>query len=153
MEVFTLGGREFKLIKLDAMKQFHVARRLGPILADLLPSMKGVMKLVKKGSVPTVESLTAEMSSRPESEQLESAAEFLSPIMDGLSKLSDEESEMVLRTLLSGVEMKQSAGNWLRISNGTLFAVQDLDLPVMLNLAGRSFMHNLAGFFASLPQK
>ena len=34
---FEIGGRQFKLNKIDAIKQFHVARRVSPILGDLMP--------------------------------------------------------------------------------------------------------------------
>lgn len=136
---FEFGGRKFQLSKIDALKQFHIVRRVGPILSDLLPAMKDIGKLQK--------------SDISEGEKLDNIAKFVTPIMEGLSKLSDADSELVLHNLLQSVEMQQVSGNWIRVSNGTLFVVQDLELPALLNLAGRAFMFNLAGFFAGLPQK
>lgn len=136
---FVVGGREFKLCKIDAFKQFHVVRRIGPILSDLVPALKDAKKLQDK-------TLT-------EDEKLDAIGKLVSPIMEGLSKLSDADAEMVMFNLLQAVEMKQSAGNWIRVSTGSMLMVQDLELPAMLQLAGRAFVFNLSGFFSALPQQ
>lgn len=137
---FSLGGREFKLSKVDAFKQFHIARRIGPILADLLPALSDAKKLQNSDGLP-------------EDEKLDGIAKIAAPIMSGLSKLSDAESELVLHGLLSAVEMKQSTGGWARVSHNNILMVGDLELPMLLQLAGRAFMYNLSGFFSALPQK
>jgi hypothetical protein len=41
---FSIGTRNFKLGKLDAFKQFHIVRRIGPLLSELLPAMKDMGK-------------------------------------------------------------------------------------------------------------
>jgi hypothetical protein len=141
---FSLAGRDFKLCKLDAFKQFHVVRKVGPILADLLPAMKDI------GKVKNVESL-------PSDEQMENVAKVAAPVMTGLSKLSDRDAEFVLCVLLSCVEMKRPEGNWARVArvedkDNCFLMFQDMELPMLMNLAGRAFMYNLSGFFAGLPQ-
>ncbi len=135
---FEFGGKKFQLSKIDAFKQFHIVRRVGPILSDLLPAMKDAKKL-------TAENLSEE-------EKFEGLAKLATPIMSGLSKLSDADAELVLFGLLQAVEMQQPAGNWMRVSTGSLLMVQDLELPALLQLAGRSFMYNLSNFFGALPQ-
>lgn len=136
---FQIGGRNFKLCKIDAFKQFHIVRRVGPMLSDLLPAMKGM-------SGKNLESL-------PEDEKLDAISKFVAPIMNGLSKLPDADADLVLFGLLAAVEAQQTTGNWIRISTGSMLMVQDLELPIMLQLAGRAFMYNLSGFFGALPQK
>ena len=133
---FTLGTREFKLAKLDPFKQFHIVRRLGPILADLLPALSEIKKL----------------GASAESNQLEAVAKFAEPIMNGLSKLSDVDADLVLFGLLQAVEMKQIQGNWAKVASNSMLMIQDLELPILLNLAGRAFVFNLSDFFAALPQ-
>lgn len=137
---FSIGGRNFKLCKIDAFKQFHIVRRIGPLLSDLLPAMKGMQNL------KNVEAL-------PESEKLDVLAKFAGPIMNGLSKLPDADADLVLFGLLSAVEVQQAAGNWARVATSNMLMIQDLELPALLQLAGRAFMFNLAGFFGALPQK
>ena len=59
----------------------------------------------------------------------------------------------MLLGLLSSVEVKQMpAGNWARIAREDMIMMQDLELPVLLQAAGRAFAYNLAGFFAIAPQ-
>lgn len=135
---FQAGGREFKLSKIDAFKQFHIVRRLGPILGDIIPIAKKIA-----GTKAT---------SQSDEEQFETIAELVKPIMQGLSKLSDDDANKVLLGLLSAVEVKQSAGNWARISRDENLMIQDLELPVMLQAAGRAFAYNLSGFFSIAPQ-
>lgn len=136
---FKVGNRDFQLSKLDAFKQFHIVRRIGPLLSDLLPAMKGYTNV-------------RDLSKLPQDKQLDLIAEFASPIMEGLAKLSDEDADLVLYGLLESVEMKQTSGNWMRVSSGKMLMIQDFDLSVLLNLAGRAFIFNLANFFPALPQ-
>ena len=135
---FVIGNLEFKLSKMDAFKQFHVVRRMGPILSDLLPNLKDMAASSKK-----------ELN---EEEKLDQIAKFVSPIMNGLSKLSDEDANKVLLGLLSCVEMKQvQTGNWARVASDNNLMFSNLELPILLQAAGKAFMFNLSGFFAALP--
>jgi hypothetical protein len=137
---FEINGRKFKLNKISAIKQFHLTRRLGPILGKLLenlPKFKAV----------------AEKKELSESERLDQFAALSSPLMDGISKLPDAEAEFVFYGLLSCVDMQQTTQNWMRVSTDTMIMVQDLELPALLQIAGRAFMFNIAGFFSGLPQK
>lgn len=135
---FKVGEREFKLKKLDAFKQFHIVRKVAPILVDLMPIL-GKIKQVKD----------EELS---ESDKFEKFAELAMPLMTGLAKLSDEDSDKVLKGLLSVVEMKQEAGNYAFIVNDGQIMFANLELPVLLAAAGHSFMFNMSGFFSVLPQ-
>lgn len=131
---FQIGDREFKVSKINAMKQYHIVRRVAPILSELLPIMKDLAKSAGK-----------EMT---QDEQLDQAAKFVGPVMNGLSRLSDKDSEFVLYNLLSAVEIKQAEGNWARIVVNDSLMFDNLSLPVMLQAAGRAFMFNMTGFFA-----
>lgn len=135
---FQAGGKEFKLSKIDAFKQFHIVRRLGPILGDIIPVAQKLKGMKTEG--------------QSEDEKFEMIAEIAKPVMQGLSKLSDEDANRVLLGLLSSVEVKQQTGNWARIARDENLMIQDLELPIMLQVAGRAFAYNLAGFFAIAPQ-
>ncbi len=135
---FSVGGRNFKLCKIDAFKQFHIVRRVGPLLSDLLPVMKDTVKLQQMAS---------------ESEKLDQVAKLVAPVMTGLAKLSDKDADLVLFGLLSSVEVQQAAGNWAKVSTESMLMIQDMELPVLIQLAGRAFMYNIAGFFSALPRQ
>ena len=121
------------------MKQFHIVRRMGPILVDLLPEIQKLANLKNFDKLP-------------ESQKFDKVAKLAVPFMHGLSKLTDEDADYVFQGLLASAEIQQAAGNWARVYlNGTLM-FSDLDLPILIQVAGRAFMFNLSGFFAALPQ-
>lgn len=134
---FEIGGRHFSLSKLDAFKQFHIVRRVGPILTELLPNL---------------DALKVAGEAKNDSDRMKQLANFASPILDGLSKLSDADSEYVLHGLLSCVEVQQAAGNWAKVFANGFMMINDIELPILLQLAARAFAYNLSGFFAALPQ-
>lgn len=138
---FSIGSRQFKLNKIDAFKQFHIVRRMAPVLSGLLPALGDFQKVMSK------------MDSLSEAEKFDGLAKLAGPFMEGLSKLSDADSDKVLFGLLNSVEVKQETGNWARVSSDTMLMIADMELPVLLQIAGRAFVFNLSGFFAALPQK
>lgn len=137
MQDFEIGGRKFKVGKINAFKQFHIVRRIAPILAELLPAMREIQK-IQKGD-------------KTESQKFEEAAQILGPLLMGFSKLNDEDSEKVLFGLLSAAEMQQAGGSWARVCTESMLMIQDLELPQLMQIAGRAFMFNLSGFFTVLP--
>lgn len=136
---FEIGSKKFKLSKIDAFKQFHIVRRIGPLLSELLPAMKGMQK--------------TDLEKLPEDKKFDEIAKIAGPIMLGLSKLSNADADHVLFGLLSSVEVQQDAGNWARVATSSMLMIQDLELPTLLQIAGQAFMFNLAGFFGALPHK
>lgn len=136
---FEIGSYKFKLNKIDAIKQFHIVRRIGPILTELLPAMKDAHKMKN-------------FQAQSEAEKFDQIAKFAGPFVNGLAKLSDADSELVLYGLLGSVEVQQAPGNWAKISSGSMVMIQDLELPLLLQIAGRAFMFNLSGFFSVLPR-
>lgn len=128
---FEIGPRKFKLNKIDTFKQFHIVRRLAPILGDLIPV---IMKL--KGSGINPDALTDDQMG------------MFAPIMAGIAKLSDADANLVLLGLCSSVEMQQMPiGNWARVATDAGLMFQDLTLPLLFQIAGRALQFNLSGFF------
>lgn len=139
---FTIGGRKFKLGKIDAFRQFHIVRRIGPLLAEFFPGLAAMAKSQGKSASMT------------EEEKLEEFGKVLQPVMDGLSKLSDADADYVLLRLLGAVEVHQPEfGSWAKIATDQGVVMQNLELPILLQCAGRALMFNMSGFFALLPQK
>lgn len=132
---FEIGSKKFKLGRIDALKQFHIVRKLAPVLSDLIPIAHKMHKAGKANGAPITD------------EDIEQFA----PLIGSFSKLSDQDTDAVLFGLLSSVEV-QSGGGWARVSNGTTLMFQDMELPELMQIAGRAFMFNMTGFFAVLPQ-
>lgn len=135
---FEIGSRKFKLNKIDTFKQFHIVRRLGPILGEIIPAAKGIAGL--------------DETKMTEEQKFDFIAKLATPVMDGFSKLSDKDADFVLLSLCSAVEMQQSLGNWARVATDAGLMFQDIELPLLLQIAGRAFMYNVAGFFSLMPQ-
>lgn len=131
---FSFNGRNYKLNKLDAFKQYHIVRRLAPILGDLLPALG---KLSKKKKVEEIG---------------EQELEAFTPIFKGFANLSDEDANRVLMGLVEAVEMQQATGNWARIVVNNQLMFQDFEFPELMQLAGRAFMYNLGNFLKLAPQ-
>ena len=137
---FTLNGMQFKLGKIDAFRQFHIVRRIGPLLAELVDSLRTIGKV--------------DADKMSEQEKLEHFSKLAAPVMQGLAKLSDADADYVLLRLLSSVEVHQEKFNsWAKVATDQAIAMQDLDLPILLQVAGRALMYNLSGFFALLPRQ
>ncbi len=134
-----VGGRRFLISKVDAFKQFHIARRLGPILTDLLPRMQKI-------------AAAAKLAKADDKNGFSELVEIGVPVINGLSKLSDEDADYVLHGLLSAVQMEQGPAFVKVYANGVLM-IQDLPLNQMLQLAAQAFAHNLGDFFGALPRQ
>ena len=125
---FEHKGVVYKAGKLNAMRQFHVVRRLAPLLATLTGSG------IKPGQAE--DTLVA----------------LLEPLAELLGSMSDADAEYVLMACLSTAERKQAAGGWAKVVAGDQLMFEDIDMAAMLHIAWQVLQHNLSGFFAGLPQ-
>lgn len=131
---FSIGPRKYKIGKMDAFKQFHIVRRIAPILGELIPA-------------------ASKMKSKNASQITDQDYESLAPIMNGIAMLSDEDANKVLLGLCSCVEIYQETSkSWARVSTDSNLMFQDLELVELLQIAGRAFVYNMKGFFTLLPQ-
>ncbi|MGI4812802.1 MAG: phage tail assembly chaperone [Janthinobacterium lividum] len=120
-EKVEVGGNLYRIGRMDVRKQFHVARRIGPAMLGFLGG-----SMVKGAQLSTM----------------------IGPVVDALSKMSDEDSDYVIDRCLAVVARAQNGGEWARVTapdGGLMF--QDIDLPQMLKLAQAVLAENLRGFF------
>ncbi|WP_144156557.1 phage tail assembly chaperone [Paraburkholderia sp. BCC1885] len=125
LDTVEVNGQSYRIGKMPAREQFHVVRRLGPAIMGFLASG------VKGGSV----------------------AGAIGPIIDHLSKMSDEDSDYVLDHCLSVVHRAQG-NDWVKVRapNGALM-FNDIELPQLINLTRAVLTENLRGFFpAAAPE-
>lgn len=136
---FEIGSVKFKLNKVDAMRQFHIVRRMGPLLADLIPAMQKAARVSKNKEVS-------------DDQKFDDLAELAAPFMTGISKLSDDDANKIIYGLLSSVEMLQESGNWARVATDSGLMFQNIEFPVMMQAAAKALMYNLGNFFSAIPQ-
>ncbi len=129
-----LNGNRYSIGKLNAKQQFHISRRIAPILPTLIP----VFVRLAGGN-------------RVVSEDPGGLADVLQPLADGLAAMKDEDAEYVLDTCLQVVQRKQEHGwaaVWSASQRTPMF--QDIDLGVMLPLVMRVITVNLGPFMQGL---
>lgn len=123
MEI-DLDGNSYRIGKIDARAQFHIVRRLAPIMGELAPALQG-----GKGGI-----------------------DALPPIATAISKLSDSDADYCIFGLLKVVSRKQKNGlGWGPVSTDTLLMYDDIGMSQMLKLAWEALSFNMSGFFAALP--
>lgn len=131
MEI-ELNGQTYRIGKLNAMTQFHVSRRIAPLIPTLVPVF---VQLSKEGLAG----------------DLGRFGEALGPFAEGISEMDDAASEYVLSNCLSVVHRQNGQGwapIWSKAHNACMF--EDIDLSVMLNLAVRVIQDSLAPFIKGL---
>lgn len=119
-DIVEIGGQKYRIGRIDARKQFHVARRLAPILASLgASSFKG-----------------------------DGFTKFLGPISEALSTMSDEDVDYVIDACLSACQRLQANGQGAPvIARGGGLMFEDIDMGQMIQLTVKVIQQNMAGFF------
>lgn len=119
-----LDGHTYRVGKLDARAQFHIVRRLAPVLGELAPALQG-----GKGGL-----------------------DALPPIATAVAKLSDADADYCIFGLLKVVSRKQPNGlGWGPVSTENLLMYDDIGMTQMLKLAWEALTFNISGFFTALP--
>ena len=140
---FEINGIKYTCVKLNAILQFHIMRRLAPLLSGLAP-------LASLSSAPagaTIDEVKHGLSSNPES--LEKA---LAAIGGALAALSNADAEYVLHGLLAAVNRHEPHGLGqypVAVENRIMY--QDITMPEMLQLAWKAIQFNFSNFFNGLP--
>jgi hypothetical protein len=118
-DIVEVGGQKYRIGRIDARKQFHVARRLAPLLAGM-------------SGVP---------------DKSAGFAAFLGPLTDALSSMSDEDVDYVLDVCLGVCQRIQPNGHPapVMVRGGLMF--EDIDMGQMIQLAVKVIQENLGGFF------
>lgn len=133
MVEFEINGQTYRATRLDAFRQFHVSRRIAPIIPTLIPVF---VKLAREGSL---------------SEDISGLSELLVPFADGIANMSDEVSEYVLANCLSVVQRKNGT-NWASVWNANAKACMfdDMDLGVLMQLVIKVIQDSLGPFIQGL---
>ena len=125
---FQVNGQEYRAGKLTAMQQFHIVRKLAPIIGKAAP----VFDAVRGGD--EIHALPA--------------------LADALAAVPNADAEFVLYGLLAAVKRKEPHGTGYApvcVGESIMYADVAEDMAVMMQLAWHALKHNLAGFFAALP--
>jgi hypothetical protein len=130
-----LGGNKYRIGRMNAKKQWNIARRLMPVLAELIKAAKEIPE-----------------GTTPEQQSPENAEKFLEkisePLADSFSRITDENSDYIIDTCLAVCERAQGPA-WAPLMRGGNLMFQDLDMTTMLGLTFAVIRENLGDFFSS----
>ncbi len=131
MSTFEINGNSYQTASMPVMTQFHVMRRMAPVLGKMAQNMTGMVEA------------RAAIASGEE----KSAMAALLPLAEAIAELSDADCEFVLNACLA-VTKRQEGANWIPIwnINAKRLQFQDIDLAAMLTIAGNVLTSDLAGF-------
>lgn len=133
MTEFEVGGQTYRAAKLSAMAQFHVARRIAPIIPTLIPIF---VKLSQGGG-----------SAR----DLLGLADSLGPLTQALSDLSDDAAEYVIGNCLGVCQRRTPSGSWAPVWSGKAGCMfDDITAVEMLQIASSVIQDSLGPFIQGL---
>lgn len=125
MSTVDIDGRTFVVGKLNARQQFHVARRLAPVIAAVIG-----------GDGLSQDSIMNSMAT----------------VATSIADLKDVDADYIMDTCLGVVKFRDDeAGKDFPIMVGKSFRYDWVDLPLMMKLAAEVIKDNLAGFMSAVP--
>ncbi|MBN4665437.1 hypothetical protein HUS73_05935 [Pandoraea nosoerga] len=144
-----IRGVKYRIGKLSAMKQFHVSRKIAPLVPTLLPIMLELASS-KGGAVQsTVAAAPDGGGVDGDSAGILSRPQLLQPFADGLASLPDDQAEYVIGECLAVVQRFQ--GNaWFSIwaAAAKQPTYDDIDLAAMIELSVKVIADSLGPFIA-----
>jgi hypothetical protein len=136
MAEFELGEHTYRVGRLDAFKQFHLSRKIAPIIPTLIPAFLTLHDLSREGAASSDPALMAEA---------------FGPFAAGIAGMPDEAAEFILGTCLSVVQRRQ--GNvWMPVWSvpSATCMFDDIDLVQMVQISARVMEGSLGPFLRGL---
>lgn len=134
MSTTTLNGVTYRIDKMPARTQFHVYRRLLPILMTL-DRVPQILAFAKEKELSTEEQMGMMLAA-------------LRPLASALSEMKDEDADYVITAALSVVYREQAEGKFAPVlaPNGVMM-FNDIDLSGMVQLTVETIQENMGNFF------
>jgi hypothetical protein len=128
-----IKGHTYAIGKLNVFEQFHVARRLGPMLSEIVAAFMSAPNLFAGGG--------------EDAKALEFLELATGPLANSLAKMSNADADYITHACLSVCQRKQAHGYAKVFVPGGGIMFQDIQLDTFLGLVFFVLQENLAGFF------
>lgn len=123
MSTFTVREQTYKAGRIPAVKQFHILRRIAPVVSGLKP----------------------DMASNPEA--------AFGPLADVLAGMPDEQADYILFGLLEHAQRQMPEGmGFAPVVINRVINHIDITMPDMMLIAWHVLRENMGDFLAALPQ-
>ena len=142
MTELEIGGNAYRINSMPAMTQFHVMRKLGPVLPGIVPVLAQAAAALPQadgqedgGTMTTVDGVAAiAMAARP--------------LLDGLAAMADADAEYVINHCLSAVMRRDPGGkSWNAVSRDGVTMFDDIDLMTSMQIVWAVLRENYTSFF------
>ena len=142
MTELEIGGNTYRINSMPAMTQFHVMRKLGPVLPGIVPVLAQAAATLPQsdsqeadGAMATVDGVAA-------------IAMAAQPLLDGLASMADADAEYVINHCLSAVMRRDAGGkSWSAVSRDGVTMFDDIDLMTSMQIVWAVLRENYTGFF------
>lgn len=132
IKIVKVGEASFEIGRLSAMQQFHISRRLLPLIGKIAPNLVGAVG--KEGKARSNAML-----------------KMIPVVAEALSGISDADAEYVINHCLAVVSIQQGQ-SWPKLTTPTGVPMFPIDLEAMLTVTAHVIVENLGSFFTtSLP--
>ena len=130
MEI-TIGDFTYRTGKLTPYQQFHVARRLAPMLSALGKAAEGANDGGKLDSLTDTAALMA----------------VFAPVADAVSKMSDSDSEYVINACMDSCHRRITDDKWAPVRVAGRLMFEDMGLKDLIQITINTIQENLGNFF------
>lgn len=152
MEEFTIEGFRYRIVgKLDALRQFHVVRRLAPLLSAFVNVDLAALREAAAAAADPAAAAAADADPRAG----EAMRLLLPALADALAHMTDDDTNYVVGACIGLVERDVGGGaGWGPVWNPAAkqMQYQDISFLAMLQLLGRVLMRNVGDFGSALSQ-
>ena len=132
----TVGDFHYLIGQMPAKKQWHVLRRLLPLLTTSSSALEQGVKAI-----------------RDNSKTIEDLFNAIVPVGKALRELSDEDSDYVMDHCLACCRRKTAGERWVPIVQGSDILFEDISLAQRMELVYHVLMENYSSFFTELLGK
>ena len=157
-----INGIDYSIGRLNAVDQFHVSRKIAPIVPKLMPIIAEVAKGDLSKTIAAIEAQNAHKSTENEDDQeapeqsdvdadlsdLEPLAEAFSPLMDVIAQMPEEDVNYIIFKCLGVVKR----GGAVVCRNNTIM-FDDIDMTQLLPLVIATIRINMGNFIQGLLTK
>ena len=142
MTELEIGGNTYRINSMPAMTQFHVMRKLGPVLPGIVPVLAQAAATLPQGDSQEAGGAMATVDG------VAAIAMAAQPLLDGLASMADADAEYVINHCLSAVMRRDSGGkSWSAVHRDGVTMFDDIDLMTSMQIVWAVLRENYTGFF------
>ncbi|ARG37155.1 MULTISPECIES: phage tail assembly chaperone [Acinetobacter] len=150
-EIINIGEHAYTIGRLNALDQFHVSRKIAPIIPTLMPIITEVAKGDFAKVIESIEAVDGKDDEAVDGKDLtglQPLAEALEPFMEAFAKMPEDDVNYIIHKCLSVVKRGSAI-----VCRGQSIMFDDLDMAQILPLVIAVIRVSMANFIQGLLTK